>query len=249
MPQRRIDITGQRFGSLVVTECYTRKLPSGKTESRVRLRCDCGAESDRSRYRAKKSVMCNECAKKLCAQQHQDANKAVVGRRQGSLTIIAREGTVSTCVRYTVRCDCGAVYKTRAEKFNGRTACWDCHMKRVSPQMDRDKGTNSHNQCIRWREMIRRCYDERKDNFKYYGAVGVTVCDRWRGKREQGQKFGSIDGFHNFLEDMGEPPSPAHSIDRIDPYGNYEPSNCRWATPQEQTHNQRHKVDSVHTCR
>jgi hypothetical protein len=87
--------------------------------------------------------------------------------------------------------------------------------------------------------MLRRCYDVNLKSYKDYGAKGVTVCDRWRGERKQGQKIGSSDGFQNFLADMGPKPTPDHSIDRIDPFGNYEPSNCRWATRSEQQKNKR----------
>jgi hypothetical protein len=59
--------------------------------------------------------------------------------------------------------------------------------------------------------------------YRYYGGKGVSVCDRWNE-------------FVNFLADMGEPPSGA-SLDRIDSSGDYDPSNCRWATAVEQNTN------------
>lgn len=81
--------------------------------------------------------------------------------------------------------------------------------------------------------MTARCRDPGRDNFKYYGGRGITVCDRWlRGE-------GGITGFECFLADMGPKPSPEHSIDREDNDGNYEPSNCRWATQTEQVANSR----------
>lgn len=61
--------------------------------------------------------------------------------------------------------------------------------------------------------------------YKYYGGRGITVCDRW------------LASYDNFISDMGTRPSLGHSIDRINSNGNYEPSNCRWATKKEQTRN------------
>lgn len=72
-----------------------------------------------------------------------------------------------------------------------------------------------------WQSMHERCEDARNASFYLYGAMGITVCERWFD-------------FENFLEDMGERPSKDHSIDRIDPKGHYEPSNCRWLTRAEQ---------------
>jgi len=63
--------------------------------------------------------------------------------------------------------------------------------------------------------------------FSKYGGRGITVCDRWSHN------------FAAFLADMGLRPTPKHSVDRIDGTGNYEPSNCRWATPVEQALNKR----------
>jgi len=75
-----------------------------------------------------------------------------------------------------------------------------------------------------WQKMLERCRNPNAVQYKWYGGKGVAVCDRWYS-------------FERFFEDMG--PRPAgRTIDRIDSSGNYEPSNCRWATKLEQIWNQ-----------
>lgn len=74
--------------------------------------------------------------------------------------------------------------------------------------------------------MKRRCYNPNAINYKDYGGRGIVMCDTWR------------DSFEAFYADMGEPPTPRHSIDRYpDRDGNYESGNCRWATSKEQSDN------------
>lgn len=72
--------------------------------------------------------------------------------------------------------------------------------------------------------MRARCRDPNAINYHRYGGRGITVCDRWHS-------------FSAFLEDMGRKPTPAHTIDRVNNDGNYEPGNCRWATAKEQIAN------------
>lgn len=76
-----------------------------------------------------------------------------------------------------------------------------------------------------WANMLTRCRNPKATHYRYYGGRGVTVCERWLV-------------FANFLEDMGERPEGL-TLDRRDPYGNYEPDNCRWATWTEQRANRR----------
>lgn len=85
------------------------------------------------------------------------------------------------------------------------------------------KKRRSHEYFI-WAQMKQRCLNKKHPKYKVYGAKGIKICPEWMD-------------YDGFLSDMGYRPSEKHSIDRIDPEGNYEPSNCRWATTLEQGRN------------
>jgi len=77
-----------------------------------------------------------------------------------------------------------------------------------------------------WAGMKSRCLNPKHCKYYMYGGAGISVCERWQSS------------FQNFYDDMGDPPSLQHSLDRYPNHsGNYEPGNCRWATKKEQMEN------------
>jgi len=159
----------------------------------------------------------------------------LTGQRFDRLTVVCRDG-LDRGGHYTwiCRCDCGVELSVSSNSLRmGHTkscGCYGAEARLKSNTRHGKTGTPEHNA---WAEMIRRCFDPRRKCYEYYGGRGITVCNRW------------IENFENFYADMGPKPTPKHSIDRIDVNGNYEPSNCRWATPQEQSTNQRQRKDSI----
>lgn len=152
-----------------------------------------------------------------------------IGEEYGWLTIIA-DKTVDHKMR--CRCKCGKEHLTHYFSLkSGHTGSCGCR----PPDSGRPKthgmsGTRIYNI---YGGMINRCHNPKSaEAFAKYGAKGIKVCDCWRGPG----------GFERFLEDMGEG-GKGLSLDRIDPDGNYEPSNCRWATPGQQANNKRRHKD------
>lgn len=149
----------------------------------------------------------------------------IQGQRFGNLLILDRhpENKYGKS-RWICQCDCGnQTVCTGSDLINGKIISCGCYALQIRSLHNKSK-TKEYSI---WINMKRRCFDPKNTGYQYYGAKGITVCDRWLGKK----------GFINFLSDMGECPTPNHSIDRINVNGNYCPENTRWATLEEQARN------------
>ena len=130
-------------------------------------------------------------------------------------------------------CECGNEKVVVLNSLrSGATRSCGCYRKEVTTQTKTIHGLWKHPLYKTWADMKTRCYNTKDKYYKDYGGRGIKVCDRW------------IKSFPNFLQDMGERPT-GYSIDRINNDGNYEPSNCRWATNKEQQNNQRRNTKSA----
>ena len=150
------------------------------------------------------------------------------GMRYGRLTVENRHGTNALRkVTWECLCDCGnRTVVTSGSLATGNTTSCGCFLKETITKHGGWK-KSSYNT---WRAMMRRCYNEADKDYKRYGAQGVLVWGPWHDYR-------------TFAESMGEPVGQ-QTLDRIDPYGNYEPSNCRWADLPTQARNIRVRENS-----
>jgi hypothetical protein len=126
--------------------------------------------------------------------------------------------------RFLCKCDCGNEKVVILSNLNnGSTKSCGCLNKEVASNRLKKHGDSGSPEHKTWKAMKQRCDNPKGNRWMHYGGRGIKVCDRW------------INSYENFILDMGRKPGPEYSIDRINVDGNYEPSNCKWATPKEQS--------------
>jgi len=154
----------------------------------------------------------------------------ITGRRFGRLYILGQNGRDNqNVILWKCRCDCGNEITTRGSALRASISksCGCFHRDRLTTHGESEttakKATVEHQT---WNRMLGRCYNPNYTGYQYYGGRGIKVCERWRK-------------YEKFLADMGRRPE-GMSLDRYpDNNGNYEPRNCRWATPKQQSANRR----------
>lgn len=157
----------------------------------------------------------------------------LVGQKFCRLTVLERvENDKHGKSMWLCVCDCGnqTIVNGSALKKGNTKAC-GC----LNEEMTRTRALkHGHSQngkvsseYTAWYCMIQRCDNPKNKDYAHYGGRGITVCERWGNS------------FENFYRDMGDKPSPRHSIDRIDNSKGYSPDNCIWATKAQQARNRR----------
>lgn len=150
----------------------------------------------------------------------------MIGKRFGRLTVVSGAMTTNRR-RFNVICDCGRTSIVSMSNLkSGHTQSCGC-LHKEALKKPRTHGMSKSSEYKSYHKMLERCYNPKDINYKNYGGREIRVCDRW------------LESFENFFADMGKKPTPKHSIERNETDGNYEPSNCRWATKLEQNRNRR----------
>jgi len=224
------DLTGHKFGYLKV---LGRGFHDKTLNAEWLCLCICGTRKVVTAASLKagkvKSCGCMQTANRL---------KDISGQRFGRLTVVGFVDFAPNRVsRWLCRCDCGTekvIRKSNLTVTNPNSQTRSCGCQKVQAQKWRltTHGETKHGgakskeyRC--WQGIMARCYNPNNIRYKSYGAKGVVCCDKWRHD------------FPAFLEDVGRAPDTDSCIDRIDPFGNYEPLNVRWVDRETSNHNKR----------
>jgi hypothetical protein len=157
-------------------------------------------------------------------------SNGLIGKKLGRWTVVHEALRAANGRRWQCTCECGVSRPVQQYRLtSGESRSCGCLKTELTGDRFRTHGGAWSNLHRIWITMIQRCTNPKVSAYHRYGGRGIKVCQRWR------------ESFDAFAADMGQRPSLNHSVDRINNDGNYEPDNCRWATPKQQAANRSRK--------